>query len=110
MKTKIDFERLVNEEWNYIKLIYPKAFSEIRDWWFSIDDDGNPYNLWLNSKMYDFFDRMKIFVCPRVDTENEFFVEVWVDGVLLFGERGEDRSDCELHGFLLAIDYLESKL
>jgi hypothetical protein len=112
MKTKIDFDRFKNEEWNYIKTIYPKSFSKIREWNFSIDEDNNPYELWFDDQnMYRFFDTKSIYVCPRVNTDNEFYVEVWINGILEFAKHEcKDRTEAEVFGFLFAFDYLETKL
>lgn len=108
---QIDFNRLDNEKWNYIKELFPISFLKITEWNFSIDDEYNPYDLWFDDhKMYEFFDSEKIFVCPRVNTENEFYVEVWSDGVLKYEKDGcWDRTEAEIFGFLFAMDLLNKK-
>jgi len=109
---KLDIQKIKNDEWNYIKMIYPKAFSKIREWNFSVDSNKNPYDLWLDDKkLYTFFDKEGIYVCPRVDTESEFYVEVWISGCLSYGKHDcINREDAELYGFLYAIYSLERAL
>lgn len=104
----INFKRLHSEGWNYLKQIFPKTFVQIKKWHESTDDEGNPYMLWLNGRLYDFFDNRNIFICIRVNEESKFIVEVWHKGVKTdMVANTKSRKVAEYEGFMIAFEINE---
>ncbi len=104
--SQIDYDKLENERWNYIKKLYPKAFNAIRDYNFSVDEEKNPYDLWIGDKqMYYFFDKAGIYVCP-VKTDEDFKVIIHHKELQDLHEHCKDRYEAELKGFMSAFGML----
>lgn len=112
--------KLYNNEdlsWDDIETNFPFTYKEIKDWNFSTDplDNNHPYDLWLDDqKLYEFFDRLNIYVCPRPSkmSSKTWWVSVYVQNQEMFtpDECLDDRTQAEIYGFITAIAFLEERL
>jgi len=98
--------------WSEIKVFFPCTYKEMRSWNFSTDleDDNHPYDLWFDDqKMYEFFDKINVQVCPIPNMNNLWTVTLYTNGVpCASSERDfEDRTEAEFYGFIMAFEFSE---